>query len=320
MIPIDNLRRVTTVIAHENCPDGLAAALIARDALPNCSSVQFVQHNTDTYETLPAVPGMLFVDITPPPIRAADFASVGTVVLDHHKDKREIIASYGENGVFADEALEPGVSGAVLAYRHIWKPLMGEGDIGLGLFVADFARLAGVRDTWVRSDPQWHEAGVQASTLMFFPPGFWLDKTMPEIESSWPSLRWIGDVQARRHEEKVDRVVIGSHRFTTDKGTRVACFEGVHLSSDAAERIGKEADLIVGFGYKIDPDRGAILILSCRSHTGFDCSAFAKAHGGGGHTRAASCAVPVLPDDPNPFAYIRLLLSDYERCPMVEEG
>jgi hypothetical protein len=53
--------------------------------------------------------------------------------------------------------------------------------------------------------------------------------------------------------------------------------------------------------------------LSTRSHTTFDCAAFAKAHGGGGHTRAAGFALDVYAGDRNPYAYVRELVEVWER-------
>jgi nanoRNase/pAp phosphatase (c-di-AMP/oligoRNAs hydrolase) len=49
--------------------------------------------------------------------------------------------------------------------------------------------------------------------------------------------------------------------------------------------------------------------FSTRSHTGFDCAAFAQARGGGGHTAAAGFAVALTPADPQPFAMVRRLFS-----------
>ncbi len=120
-----------------------------------------------------------------------------------------------------------------------------------------------------------------------------------------------GALPPLKHEDRIEKTVLAAHRFTSAKGTRVVCFSGVSLSSDMAEKIDHEADLIVGFDYKIDNGR-KILILSNRSHTDFDCMTFARAHGGGGHTRAAGCAVTVQPEDPNPYTAIERILNAYE--------
>lgn len=94
---------------------------------------------------------MLFCDIAPPAERAHEFLPRVPVVLDHHKGAEHLVKTFTHH-VFADEKLEPGVSGAVLAYREVWKPLKPLGFTT----AADFARLAGVCDTWQASCAKKH--------------------------------------------------------------------------------------------------------------------------------------------------------------------
>jgi len=76
----------------------------------------------------------------------------------------------------------------------------------------------------------------------------------------------------------------------------------------------------VGFSYKTDEGK-PIVIFSTRSHADFNCGAFCKAHGGGGHTKAAGFSVPldlgrslrrVSGPDPNPFQHFLEILEAYE--------
>lgn len=315
MITLDALKAVRTIVVHDNCADGLSSALIARDACPDAEIV-FLQYGTDAFVNLPATPGMLFADISPHPDRVAEFVAAGAIVLDHHRTQRSIVEAFGDNGVFGDETTQPGVCGATLVYEHVYKPVHAartpQQKDETADFVSQFARLAGVRDTWQRRDPQWHEAGVQQATLMFFPPQFWLEKTLEQIAAAWPQYRWIGDIQVAKHEERVAKASRDSDRFTTARGTRVVCFEGVRFSSDAAERLDKEVDLVIGFSYRVE-EGVPKLLLSTRSHTDFDCADFARSYGGGGHTRAAGCCINFdITDAPNPYAMIRNLLTEYE--------
>lgn len=307
MIDPTKLAAVTRIIAHDNCADGLVSAILAKDALPS-ATIEFMQHNSEAHTTLTPKAGMLFADFAPNERTPGDVQDV--IVLDHHRTARPIVESY-VNSVFGDENTQPGVCGATLVYEHVWKPLRGDSDFAP--FVAQFARLAGVRDTWQRRDTQWHESGVQHATLMFMPSEFWLGMSLQQIASQWDSrFRWIGEVQVRKYEERISKVMVESHRFTTPKGTRVACFEGVRLSSDAAERFDKDVDLVIGFSYRVEDGLQAKVILSTRSHTDYDCAAFARAHGGGGHTKAAGCSIAVAPGDLNPYAYIAQLIIAYE--------
>ena len=85
-----------------------------------------------------------------------------------------MVAQFGENGIFADEVTEKGVSGAVLAYREVycamWHGILTSGK-SEGL--KDFANLAGIYDTWVRDSPRWEEACDQVEALRFFPSELW---------------------------------------------------------------------------------------------------------------------------------------------------
>jgi hypothetical protein len=68
----ERLPKVWTVVTHENCPDGIASAIICKEALPE-ADVVFVQHGTEALANLPARGGLLFVDIAPPRARVDEF-------------------------------------------------------------------------------------------------------------------------------------------------------------------------------------------------------------------------------------------------------
>lgn len=123
MHEIEQLKAVTTVVVHDNCTDGLASAMILLDALPN-ATFRFVQYNSPEHLSLQAQPNMLFCDITPHASKVQDFKAVQNVwVLDHHKTAKSIVEQFGAKGIFADFDAEPGVSGAVLAWREVWLPI-----------------------------------------------------------------------------------------------------------------------------------------------------------------------------------------------------
>jgi hypothetical protein len=287
----ERLKNVRTIVTHEGCPDGIASAILCHDALPQAEIV-WLQYGTAKRRELLATEGMLFVDMTPEPSRNQEFVDAGAIALDHHRGAAEQVAAFGELGVFADEKAEPGVSGAVLAYRHVWLPMhvgarrgFAEGEIAKR--ASDFAYLAGVRDTWQTKDPHWAASCAQAEALRFWPVDTCL-MADPFGCDHEPHRRLIqiGPILVAKKAEAVTRALERAWRTTTAKGTRLVVFEGTSLTSDAAEALGDTADLVIGFGYEVE-DGQAKLILSSRSHTTFDCSALAKRFGGGGHTAAA---------------------------------
>jgi len=279
-----DLRSVRTIVTHANCPDGIASAMILSHALPD-AYVAFVQYGTPEHERMLAEPGMLFCDITPPRERAMEFAEAGAIVLDHHKGARDIVEVFGERGVYADEQADPGVSGAMLAFSEVYRPLFG-----LHEQVADFATLAGIRDTWQTKHSRWKEACEQAEALKFF--GFqgplgraWLS----EQEEYVGTLLFEKKLAAARSIAETGLYKLGNWRLFNDGGGR---------TSDVAEVVRElepQVDGVVGFHYAVTSDGKMNLVFSMRSgRDGVDVAAIAKANGGGGHTRAAGFSVDAL--------------------------
>jgi len=322
-IPIEKLQAVKNVVVHDACPDGLASAMILR-ACYSTAEVKFVQYDTKAHRELEAQPNTIFADFSPHRDRVDDFKRAEAIVLDHHKTQKDVVGSFGELGVFGDEATEPGVSGAVLAFREVWWPLMKEkaapmmSDVVRGLdltnsptkdfrLIQDFATLAGIRDTWQTKSPRWQESCEQAAAMFFWPP----EVLLPVPPDKWAEKLSLGPLLLEKQLKRAKRNADSSFRFTSTKGTRVAVFEGTTSASDAAEYLHESVDLVVGFDIFVQ-DGQPVMLWSIRSHTDFDCGTFCKAHGGGGHLRAAGFKLILQPDDPNPFALARRVLDAYE--------
>lgn len=310
MLDPDQFKAVTKIITHDNCADGMACAILAHDALP-WAKIEFVQYSTDLHKTLPAEPGLLFADFSPAPDRVAEFVDAGAIVLDHHKTAKPVVDAFGSRGIFGDEKTQPGICGASLVYEHVWKPLRGQLSTHTE-FVERFARYAGIVDTWQRQHPEWEQARVQQSALTFPTPEFWLAMSLHEIAASWDDrFKWIGATRIHSQDKRSEKCIQEGHRFTSPSGTRVVLFEGVSHTSYAAEILDTQVDLVVGFSYRVE-DGKRILIFSTRSHTTFDCSAFARSHGGGGHTKAAGFSLRLSEGDPNPYSMFEHILFAYE--------
>jgi hypothetical protein len=327
MIPIERLKRIKKVICHDACPDGTASAILVHDVLPDAEIV-FCQYGTKAWHEMPATEGMLFADFSPYPERALEFARAGVIVLDHHKHAQGLVENLsvmGKDaiGIFADETNEPGVSGAVLAYRHLWDPLRKYRDDLARLRAGQFASLAGVRDTWQRKDAQWDEACAQAEALVFWPvEGLMVGDPFGVNHDVFLNRLYIGSVLVEKKKEVVKRALERAWRTTTPKGTRLIVFEGVTLSSDAAEVVGDGADVVAAFEYGFDGGEHT-LRLSTRSHAGYDVGALAKHYRGSGHTAAAGFTVRFGYDDweaegpagmatQHPYAAVRDLVVAYE--------
>ncbi len=142
--------------------------------------------------------------------------------------------------------------------------------------------------------------------------GFWGGENLMYVPvGEWKSKLEIGKVLFQKKLDRAERYGDNAFRFTSEKGTRVAVFEDVKMSSDVAEYLGGEVDLVIGFDVLMR-DGTPTMVFSTRSHTHYDCGGFAKYHGGGGHTKAAGFRIFLAPDDPQPFELARHVVSEYE--------
>lgn len=305
------LSGLRTIVSHGSCPDGFASALILRHVLPE-ARVVLVEHSTPEYAQLAVEPGMVFCDIVPPASRAEAFREAGAIVLDHHKGARELIASFGERGVFADEASEPGVSGATLAFREVWSRL-AEGETAAARpQVERFARLAAIRDTWLRDQPDWDEACAQAAALLFFGYEALASKKVPGLDEAEMDVG--RGIVARR---RADALATARHRVHRWRDEVLIYNDRDGLVSDVAQAafgLDPRVQLVVGFRYEVMSDGEMKLVFSLRSRPGgVDVAGIAKRAGGGGHRSAAGFGLPVTRTSPNPLATLSEILENEAR-------
>lgn len=307
---IEDPSSIRHIVTHADCPDGMASALVLREAFPD-ATVTFVQYGK--LQELRPEPGMLFCDIAPAYEHAQAFVDVGAYVLDHHGTARTAVARFGERGVFSDEnGPEPQrASGALLAYRNVESFLSPE----VRPVAERVATLADIRDTWKTKDEKWQEACAQASLLMLVPQQNDLGKWTLEQVTSEMGLR-MGTALHERRVKEAKTALQNALRWKTDlTNLRCAIISSSSLTSDAIE-LDSNIEVLFGFSYTASAlsPKPVKLIVSCRSR-GFDVATLAKKHGGGGHTRAAGFAI----DDSlnSPYAVILSIVADYEMGAVV---
>lgn len=303
-IPLDILRKIKTIVTHAHCPDGLASAILLHDALPD-AEILFCTH--DQLDALPITEGMLFCDIAPTPKRAMDFLEKHAVVLDHHKTAQGVVAAFVEDGlgVYADNGTEPGVSGAVLACRHVWRHLKRkatlrplEGEIEIRNAEA-FAELVGIRDTFdKRNAYKWEIAWNLSAGMMFQPAEALLrrsDVFWPDEWNEWfYDTRRLGEIVETNTRRRAKRAVSEGFLYTAAKDHLVLIVQGLDLTTTIGDSE-RNLDLIVGFQYRTDPvTHEPRFQVSMRSQGVVDVAAIAKAYGGGGHTNAAGFTIPLV--------------------------
>lgn len=292
MIPFEELRAVRTLVTHAHCPDGFASALLIKDALPHVE-IYFVTH--DQLKAMPAEPGMLFCDIAPSLERAEEFLKAGAWVLDHHKSVEEIEKLGG-----VIYSAEPGVSGAVLAFRHVWRPLKGNSTRPAHVMRAAraqwLATLIGIRDTFQKDSPEWDRACDVSAAIMYH--GALLgDPTLFDLDIEWAGIESFGFLLRQNGRERTKQLARDGFKITTHKGTNVLIVQGLQTTelgeftegSAAVTALGFESsiDLVVGFMYRANEKGERLFQVSMRSQGKIDVRRIAEMYGGGGHTNAA---------------------------------
>lgn len=323
---ISKLKNVTKVVVHANCPDGTASAIILKDALGlSPEQIIFTELSSPEHENLPAEPGMLFCDCTPPHLRVQEFVDAGSLVLDHHKHSRDIVAAFGENGVFADKETQPEVSGARLAFLEVWIPIFNSWKTNgstspVKEFFDRFSLLAGVRDNWQQENPLWEAARECAAVLFFFPTDHWYKKYITDIVDRW-EIDYIplGKILVQKDDERAAGIAEKRWTYRTSSGSVIAIVNSRFIS-DVADLLEDQCDVLIGFAYtKNEPGCYPGLLLSVRSYgNSFDCGKFCKHYGGGGHLNAAGCKFETIEETPNPFKLICDKVEEYLNCPEMK--
>lgn len=298
------LHQVNRVIVHGNCPDGMASAFILWDAL--AIEPEFLIHGSPEYLELEAQPNMLFCDIAPPPDRCQEFIDAGSIVLDHHKKSEDIIKKFGDRGVFADEKLNPGVSGATLAFREVWdvvKRGSKDSDWEVSrLNLKDVAELIGVADTWQSNHLLWEKARYLTTAFSFYPWKHWkLRGSKIPLHQEFET----GELVFNNRQAQIKKCASEVFTFEYDN-FKVGVFNDLgKYTSDVAELLRpKGYNVVAGFSHHTEHNVPKVR-FSLRSDGSVDVSDLAQhiEPNGGGHTKAAGCSYPL--EFLSPYSFFR---------------
>ena len=226
-------------------------------------------------------PGIIFCDFSPHPSIAQRFVEAGSYVLDHHEYAKDVVESFGERGVYADAVNEPGVSGAVLAYREVYVPWANENKIHNEEMDAwlIFVSLVGVRDCWVEDDATFQAACEQSAVLHFYDFDYLYSKGGYLDHSDLELGRYLYKRNLNKAKETAEKKLIIRDKIAVMCGTDTSDVAGI-----AADIHG--IDILAGFKIVIE-EGNAKVVVSMRSRGETDVGVIAKANGGGGHKHAA---------------------------------
>lgn len=310
MIQVEKLKKVKKIIAHKYCHDGTSSAMIIKDVLHD-ADVEFYSHKDKAYLDLEAQEGMLFCDISPPPGRDQEFIDTKAIVLDHHEKTKDTVLKFQEHGLGVYGETQDGISGAVLAYNHVWLPLIDLARTDK-IHVCRLQRLAGIRDTYQKDSIEWDDAQEQTEAIAFYPINHFLNNHIAGITAE---ENVIGRIIKEKTEDFIKRAAETAYTYFW-KDRKIAILSGHRVISDASEELRKQGcSIVFSFTYKNTTD-GLFLSYSSRSDGSFDCNKFAGYFGGGGHIRAAGgIGFEVNSNTLNPYSVIRKAVSKYgSRC------
>ncbi len=313
MISKELLLNVKKIVVHKFCHDGTTSAMIIKDVLHDVE-VFFAGHKDKEYLELEAVPGILFCDISPPPGREKEFFDVKSIVLDHHVKCEKIIKDFEAADLGAYGETADGISGAVLAYNHVWMPLEEKAKTPKRL-VCSLQRLAGIRDTYQKDSIEWVDAQEQTEALAFYPSEHFLDNHACAI---LPEEKALGRVLCERNDSILKRAVEGAFILHWNN-VKVGIIPGHKIISDAAEELRKNnVPITFSFGFKLSEYKTPFMIISSRSDGSFDCNQFASYFNGGGHVQAAGgMSIDIKDETPSPYTVIKLMLEQHGKSCMI---
>lgn len=297
---VARLKTTKTCYYHENCPDGIAAAMIVAAAFKDLHRINFVpiQYGKFSMERLRPERGQIFVDITPPKERWEEWKGFDPLVLDHHVTVEEV--TRGLDGVYKNNDAH---SGARLAFEEIMLPMTRTWSTEdlirdeESLVEWDtFSRQAMVYDTWKTKSDEWRMAKYQVAALKVMDTAKLL-KDSRANSVDFREIQSFGQKMEEKHEDKVAKTVGDAFlgEMNTKEGKVKVAVMNTHGSviSDAGNTmINMGYELAVGFFFRVNSDpttreEDFEAIVSLRSGGAISCSEVAKALGGGGHERAA---------------------------------
>lgn len=271
------------ILTHANCPDGFAAAWVARNYFGKDEvEVHFCSHDMDPPLDDCRGRAVFMTDLCfnkVESMRALAEAADFLVVLDHHKTAKPVL-----DELQADEALRLKVrvtfdndrSGARLAWDHFFP---GRPVPTLVAYVED-------RDLWRWALPRSKEVNACLSSYTFN-----FDKW---TEISFKTAEELADEGAAilRYKDREVNSLVQRAREVVFHGHNVLAVNATTLISEVAGELAKGRPFGIAWFERQD---GNIQVSLRSREGGIDVSGIAKEHGGGGHAAAAGYVAAELP-------------------------
>lgn len=289
-ISVEKLKKVRTIYCHQNCPDGIGAALIcAASYYTNHFSpeIKFIQYGTKEHEHLVPDHGQMFIDITPPKNRWNEWVEYEPIVLDHHETCKEVTLKL--NGIYGDE----NESGSTLAFKYVMSQFVNSNSV-IGYKSINnwgiFAHLSMIRDTWKSNDQRWEMSLANSRGVMFYDINELINKAKSG-KLNFKKIMKNGGRLVKKINDKSKLLAKSAYTFGISKNDCTLkcaiynCTENI-ISETSNILIDDGCDLAISYFISFDGE-DMITTVSLRSNDKIDSSKIAEKLGGGGHSKAA---------------------------------
>jgi hypothetical protein len=291
-ITTEDLEKVNHIVSHYNCADGTVSAMICSVALSVVSpspKIDFEYYQTKQAQEMPALPGMMFVDFTPPLKRWHEFRDVGTIVVDHHSSAMDHVT--GDKVIFDREN---SMSGALLCYHHVMLP-MAEKHGHINAFALDqwkyLATHISIYDTWQQKHERWGVACDLTQGVLWLG----IKAMMVMAASKRPDLDLIYRIGHRWNDRVLNkaRQMCDTAIYRTHAGLTFGYVNNTEkITSEIGDLLGEKVDVVVIYNIALE-DGKIKMQCSFRSRKGFDTRRIATRFGGGGHVGSSGSAIVI---------------------------
>lgn len=301
------LSKIEHVITHENCADGLACAILIREANKLLGTdreitIEYCQYGIDRHRNAVPRPNTLFADFSPHRETIDAWKEVDPVIFDHHVHAKDIVEQF-PRGVFDNDRC-----GARILYdelAEVWS-------VKRANYLEQFIRNVDIRDRWLIdevSNDEWRNAMAQHNLLMSVHHSI---ATTLGVEELLKFLPYGAALAASEFATARDRIYNGGDCYELN-GLTVMMVPAEGRYSSAIGELARNSGLAhIACTFFFVPGE---IVFSMRSGPTFDCGAFAKFMGGGGHARAAAFALKGFDHTtqtiPNPVPYFMDQLERY---------
>ena len=268
---------IKTVYYHGSCPDGITSREILKLQFPD---LIYIPYYFTEFKKVPD--HALFIDCSPKSNQVEECLRNSCLIAEHHDSFNDSFNKWFP--LYPDQMLigdtKKAESGAILALELVRQLGLGD-DLNLA-YIQHVARLIAISDTWQNSHEEFEYARMLAGYIAFFGNDFC--EELADLYLKRDVILSFGRVQQKKQEQYARQAI---------KVGKVAFINELNMSNAAEILRNEGSDLVVGYTTKFEPNENRnITIFSLRSkEDGFDCSAFCKAHGGGGHKAAAGFSV-----------------------------